>query len=115
LELPENIKIHPVVNSKYLKEYVDGAETFPYRPEYTAPPPPDVIQGEEHFFVEAFRKHKGVGDKLRFLVKWKGYPESENRLRPIKTLREDLDKKTLNKLITAYCKAANLKRADLGL
>ena len=115
LELPENVKIHPVVNSKYLREYVDGAETFPYRPEYALPPPPDVIQGKEHFYVEAFRKHKGVGDKLRFLVKWKGYPESENKLRPIKTLREDLDKKTLSKLITAYCKAANLKRADLGL
>ena len=29
LELPENITIHPVVHAKYLKEYVDGAETFP--------------------------------------------------------------------------------------
>jgi hypothetical protein len=115
LELPASFKIHPVINAKYLKEYVDGTETFPDRPEYVQPPPPEVVSGEQHFYVEAFRAHRGVGDKLRLLVKWKGYPESENSFRPIKDLREDLDKNTLNKLITAYCKHSRIKRSSLGL
>jgi hypothetical protein len=115
LDLPSTMKIHPVIHAKYLKEYVDGAETFPTRPEYVPPPPPEVVAGQQHFYVEAFRGHRGVGEKLRLLVKWKGHPESENLYRPIKQLREDLDKKTLSKLVTGYCKSANIKRADLGL
>jgi hypothetical protein len=115
LDLPPTLKIRPVINAKYLKEYVDGAETFPDRPEYEPPPPPDIIKEEEHFQVEAFRGHKGTGSRLRLLVKWKGYPEAENIYRPIKTLREDLDKKTFSKLIAAYRKAAGVSNADLGL
>ena len=115
LDLPEHIKIHPVLHVKYLKEYIDGSQTFPDRPEYIPPPPPDVVDGKQHFYVEAFRAHQGVGDKLRFFVKWKGYPESENKYRPYKALRDDLDQKTLSKLITAYCKATNIKRSELCL
>jgi hypothetical protein len=115
LDLPPTLKIRPVINAKYLKEYVDGAETFPDRPEYKPPPPPDIIKDQEHFLVEAFRGHSGTGSRLRLLVKWKGYPESENKYRPIKALREDLDKKTFSKLLAAYRKAAGVQNADLGL
>jgi hypothetical protein len=115
LKLPASFQIHPVIHAKYLKEYVDGAETFPDRPEYVQPPPPEDVSGEQHFYVEAFRGHRGVGNKLRLLVKWKGYPESENTFRPIKDLREDMDKKTLSKLITAYCKNSRIQQSDLGL
>lgn len=94
LELPEALKLHRTVHVEHLKEYVDGSETFPFRPEYVPPPPPEVIQGKQHFCVEAFHGHKGTGSKLRFLVKWKGYPASENIFRPLSELRKDLDKKS---------------------
>jgi RNase H-like domain found in reverse transcriptase/Reverse transcriptase (RNA-dependent DNA polymerase)/Integrase zinc binding domain/Integrase core domain/gag-polyprotein putative aspartyl protease len=115
LKLPENLKIHPVIHVKYLKEYIDGSETFPARPEYESPPPPEIVDQQEHFYVEAFRAHRGTGNSLKFLVKWEGYPEDQNMYRPISQLRQDLDKRTLSKLITAYCKASGLKRATLDL
>lgn len=43
-------------------------------------PPPDLIDGEEEFEIEAILKHRTRGrkKKLFYLVTWKGYPESEN-------------------------------------
>ena len=115
LDLPVTLKIHPVIHVKYLKEYVDGAETFPDRPAYVPPPPPDIIGGQEHFFVEGFRGHRGTGKKLRLLVKWKGHSDDNNVLRPISALSKDLDKKTLNRLISEYCKTTKIDRKTLGV
>ena len=44
-------------------------------------PPPDLINGEEEYEVEEIldsRKH-GQGRKVQYLVKWKGYPSSDNQ------------------------------------
>jgi hypothetical protein len=44
-------------------------------------PPPDLINGEEEYEVEHIldsRRH-GRGRKVQYLVKWKGYPDSENQ------------------------------------
>ena len=44
-------------------------------------PPPDLIDGEEEYEVEEIldsRKH-GRGRKVQYLVKWKGYPSSDNQ------------------------------------
>ena len=46
-----------------------------------AQPPPDLIDGEEEYEVEEIldsRKH-GRGCKVQYLVKWKGYPSSDNQ------------------------------------
>jgi len=45
-------------------------------PNYTEPPP-DLINGEEHYKVEVITQHKGTGSCQRYLVTWVGYPESE--------------------------------------
>ena len=37
-----------------------------------------MVQGEEEYEVEAIMGHKGKGIWRRYLVKWKGYPSSEN-------------------------------------
>jgi hypothetical protein len=115
LELPASFKTHPVIHAKYLKEYVHGTEIFPDRPEYIPPPPPEVIEGEEHFEVECFRGHTGSGNRLRFLVKWKGYPESQNEYRPFSALRQDLSPSFLSKQIFAYCKKFNIDRTTLKI
>jgi hypothetical protein len=44
-------------------------------------PPPDLIEGEEEYEVEKILSSQrfGRGCKLQYLVKWKGYPDSENQ------------------------------------
>ena len=39
---------------------------------------PLEIDGEEHYEVQAIRKHRVVHGKTQYLVKWTGYDESEN-------------------------------------
>ena len=93
LELPAHFKIHPVIHISHLKANADGTQDFPDRPEYTAPPPPVVDEeGQEYFQVEAFRNHRQSGTRSQFLVKWLGYPESENMWISESNLRLDLGK-----------------------
>lgn len=64
-----------MIHTSYLTPWKDGSATFPER----EPPPPDpeVIDGEEHFHVEAFRAKRVRRGMLEYLVKWSGFPENE--------------------------------------
>ncbi len=55
-------------------------ETATYRQNYTRPPP-DLINGEEEYEVERVINSRqfGHGRQVQYLVKWKGYPESDNQ------------------------------------
>ena len=77
LELPPQWKIHDVFHIDLLTPY---HETAIHGPNFTQPPP-DLINGEEEYEVEEIldsRKH-GQGCKVQYLVKWKGYPSSDNQ------------------------------------
>jgi Chromo (CHRromatin Organisation MOdifier) domain len=54
-------------------------ETPSHGPNFTQPPP-DLIDGEEEYKVEQIRSHRTWGwhKTLQYLIKWKGYPESDN-------------------------------------
>jgi Chromo (CHRromatin Organisation MOdifier) domain len=43
-------------------------------------PPPDLIDGEEEYEVDRICSHQRWGHHktLQYLIKWKGYPESDN-------------------------------------
>ena len=41
-------------------------------------PPPDLVNGELEYEVEAIVTHKPQGQKNLYVVKWKGYPTSDN-------------------------------------
>jgi hypothetical protein len=76
LTLPTTWKIHDVFHVDLLTPYV---ETDFHGPNYTRPPP-DLINDEEEYEVEqvlSSRRH-GRGRKVQYLVKWKGYPDSDN-------------------------------------
>jgi len=92
LELPAHFRIHPVIHISHLKASADGSRQFPLRPEYVAPPPPEIgdEDGEEYFHVEAFRNHRRHGSRRQFLVKWRGYPEEDNEWISETNLRKDL-------------------------
>jgi hypothetical protein len=76
LTLPGTWKIHDVFHVDLLTPYI---ETEFHGPNYMRPPP-DLVQGTEEYEVEAIldsRRH-GRGHKVQYLVKWKGYPNSDN-------------------------------------
>jgi hypothetical protein len=84
LRLPDSWRIHPVFHASELLSY---RETEIHGPNYPEPPP-DIINGEEEYKIEAILAHKGnVKGRRRFLVSWKGYPNSENSWLPEKELK----------------------------
>ena len=77
LELPTQWSIHPVFHTDLLTPY---RETPTHGPNYQRPPP-DLIDGEEEYEVEKILDSRRFGrtKKLQYLVKWRGYPDSDNQ------------------------------------
>jgi hypothetical protein len=75
LELPETLKIHPVLNVSRLKPYHDGRAKFPHRAVDDQRPPAEVNdQGEEQWEVESILAKRGSAAHTQYLVRWKGWP-----------------------------------------
>jgi Chromo (CHRromatin Organisation MOdifier) domain len=108
LELPTTWKINPVLNTSYLTPWRDGTVQYPDR--QLPPPDPEIVEEEEHYHVEAFRKHRWYRGNLQYLVKWTGHNEENNTWNYASQLAEDMDKKTMNKLVEQYRRSANLPR-----
>jgi len=73
LELPNSIKIHPVVNVSRVQLYksqVKGQKKIL--------PKPVIIKGEEEFEIEKILNKRTVRGKEKFLVRWKGYMAGED-------------------------------------
>lgn len=60
-------------------------ENETHRPNYTKPPP-DLIDGEEEYEVKTILSHKQQGWGYLYLIKWIGYPDSENSWEPVALL-----------------------------
>jgi hypothetical protein len=76
LELPTQWSIHPVFHINLLTPY---RETTMHGPNFTQPTP-ELINGEEEYSVEKIldSRHFGRRRQLQYLVKWEGYPDSDN-------------------------------------
>jgi len=76
LALPLSWGIHDVFHASLLLPY---KETTAHGPNFTRPPP-DLIKGEEEYEVEAITNHRYHGRRrqLQYLIKWRGYPSSDN-------------------------------------
>ena len=77
LTLPEQWKIHPMFHVDLLTPY---KETAFHGDNYTRPPP-DLINNEEEYEVEQIldSRVRGRNRKVQYLVKWVGYPDSNNQ------------------------------------
>jgi len=86
LELPSQMRIHPVFHNSLLKPY---KETMAHRPNFTCPPP-EIVGGKEgHYEIEKILTFCPTRNRksTQYLVKWKGYPDSENSWLPAKELQ----------------------------
>jgi hypothetical protein len=86
LRLPPQWNIHPVFHASLLTLYV---KTMEHGENYLRPPP-DMIEGEEQYEVEAIRSHQHNRCKLQYLIKWKGYPESDNTWESVENVQAPL-------------------------
>ena len=77
LILPEQWKIHDVFHVDLLTPY---RETEFHSPNYNQPTP-DLVEEEEQYEVEQVPDKciYGLWKKKQYLVKWKGYPDSDNQ------------------------------------
>ena len=76
LRLPTSMsRLHPVFNMIKLlptpSDPIPGWKTSP-------PPPPELVDGEEHYVVERILDSRFMRGRLQFLVKWEGYGYEEN-------------------------------------
>ena len=76
LELPTQWSIHPVFHIDLLTPY---RETITHGANYQCPPP-DLVDNAEEYEVEKILDSWLFGrrQRLQYLVKWKGYPDSDN-------------------------------------
>jgi hypothetical protein len=75
LDLPKEIKLHPVVHVSQLKKH-EGPELLPTQPVFSAG------DGEVEYEVEQIVGHRVTRGILQFLIKWKGYASFENTWEP---------------------------------
>src|ERR1700744_5852901 len=77
LELPTQWSIHDGFHTDLLMPYT---ETEIHGPNYSRPAP-KLTDGQEEYEIERIINswHVGRGRKLQYLVKWKGYPDSDNK------------------------------------
>jgi hypothetical protein len=76
LELLAQWNIHPVFHTSLLTPYTEMPS---HGPNFTRPLP-DLIDGKAEYKVKQIRSHRTWGRcrTLQYLIKWKGYPESDN-------------------------------------
>ena len=78
LQLPSTWKIHDVFHASLLSSY---HSTEMHGPSFLNPPP-DIINNEEEYKVEAILFHKSPKAHRLYLTAWKGYSSTENTWEP---------------------------------
>ena len=81
VELPHNMKIHPVFHVSLLKPYKE-TDNFVRQ----TPPLPEIIDEKEEYEVETILDKNIVKRKIYYLVKWKGYPSYDATWEPAENL-----------------------------
>ena len=83
LKLPAQWKIHPVFHASLLTPF---RESDVHGPSFSTPPP-ELVDGEEEYVVEAITAHRKYRNRMQYRIKWKGYSSSEDTWEPESHLR----------------------------
>ena len=78
LKLPKSWQMHLVIHMSSLLPYCKNTI---HGPNYLEPPP-DLINRENEWEIEAITGHKGQGPQCQYLIKWKGYRDNDNTWEP---------------------------------
>ena len=84
LELPPQLRIHPVQNISKLRRYTRSPDKFAGRPQPLPRPPPEYSDpaGGPQYVVERILAERRSGRSKQYLVKWQGYPTEESSWEP---------------------------------
>ena len=83
IEIPKNIKIHPVISVVHLEQ----AKLDPYQRQIP-PPKALVIEGQKQYVIERIVRREKRDGADGYIIKWKGY--KERTWEPEETLRQDV-------------------------
>jgi len=80
LELPPQLRIHPVQNISKLRRYLRSPDRFASRPQPLPRPPPEAgdAAGGVEYVVERILAERKSGRSVQYLIKWAGYPLEES-------------------------------------
>jgi hypothetical protein len=81
LSLPDGMKIHPIFHISLLEKAPDDVTVTT----------DIVVENNDTYEIERILKARGNHKKREYLIKWKGYPNSENTWEPVKNLTGCLD------------------------
>ena len=114
LELPTQWSIHDVFHTDLLTPY---KETVTHGANYQRPPP-ELVENVEEYEVEKVldSRRQGRGRKLQYLIKWKGYADSDNQWVPWDDVHadEEIRKfKQSNPTAETHIKAASTGQNDI--
>jgi hypothetical protein len=110
LEFPEQWAVHSVVNTSFVLPYRDDEGQYPARREEVTP---KLIEGEEHFHVEAFLNHRYLNSYLQYYVQYKGQGPERNEWSFAADLMEDMDQGSFDRLEQHYCEQHNVPELSL--
>jgi hypothetical protein len=87
LNLPPNMRIHPVFHGSLLSPY--HANILPGRVQ--PPPPPVEIEGQQEYEVDEVLDSKILRNKLKYLVSWVGYAPNDRTWEPAENLENSVE------------------------
>ena len=100
LDLPEIMRIHPVISIAQLEPAPDPSED-PYQRTPKQPPPPVEEEVDDNpeltkkqfkpYEIERLLDRRGEGEKAKYLVKWKGFGSEHNTWYPVHALGKSQD------------------------
>ena len=82
LELPPQMRIHPVFHVRLLEPYHANKIEGRTQP----PPPPEIIDGAEEYVVKEILDSRIIRGKLEYYVDWEGYTAEERTWEPVEHL-----------------------------